>query len=195
MKLLTDATTPFGRKAIVAARERKIALDETFVSIDAGLDQHNPLRQIPALVTDAGESLYDSDTILFYLDSLHDGESLFPGQTRFVDLTRIACANGLIEAVLQRTMESRRADGEKSESEMARLEQRAYRALGALEQQATALSSSTLSAADITTACALEYTDFRLTDAWREQAPALRDWLADVCERPSMTGTRPTRAG
>ena len=135
----------------------------------------DPLRQIPALVTDAGESLYDSDTILFYLDSLHDGESLFPCQTRFVDLTRIACANGLIEAVLQRTMESRRADGEKSESEMARLEQRAYRALGALERQATALSSSRLSAADITTACALEYTDFRLTDGWRDQAPALRD--------------------
>ena len=57
MKILSDATTPFGRKAVLCAIERGIAMDEEFVAIDAQLDARNPLRQIPVLETATGEMM------------------------------------------------------------------------------------------------------------------------------------------
>jgi glutathione S-transferase len=56
LKLLSDATTPFGRKVVVAAIERSIPLEEIFVPLDGTgpLDAVNPLRQIPTLVLPDG---------------------------------------------------------------------------------------------------------------------------------------------
>ncbi|MBT6278390.1 MAG: glutathione S-transferase, partial [Chromatiales bacterium] len=61
MKILSDATTPFGRKCVVCAMERELEFEEVFVSIDDALEAANPLRQIPALSTGDGQTLYDSD--------------------------------------------------------------------------------------------------------------------------------------
>jgi len=60
MQLYNDATSPFGRKILVAAAERAIALDEVIIDVysPGPLDDHNPLRQTPTLVTDEGEALY-----------------------------------------------------------------------------------------------------------------------------------------
>jgi glutathione S-transferase len=193
MKILSDATTPFGRKAVLCAIERGIAMDEEFVAIDAQLDARNPLRQIPVLETATGEFLYDSDTIIAYLDTLHSGTPLLPGEGRFELLTRLALANGVIEAVLLRTMESRRPDGERSATFMDKLEGRALRGIARLEREAATLGTRSLNAIDITTACALEYADFRFSRDWRAKAPALGEWLEVVAARASMVATVPVR--
>jgi hypothetical protein len=51
MKPFNDATSPFGRKIVVACLERSIPLQEEFVDIYAAgpIDRLNPLRQIPTL--------------------------------------------------------------------------------------------------------------------------------------------------
>lgn len=194
MKILTDATTPFGRKAVVCALERGIAFDEVFVAIDASLDVSNPLRQIPAMQTDDGRLLFDSDTIVLYLHELSADRPLIPADDKFAALTRMALANGLMEAVLLRTMEGRRTDGERSQAFIDKLGERAVRAIQALNAQVSNLNHDELNAADIGTACALEYADFRFTKSWRDSAPPLARWLASVASRPSFAATRPTRS-
>jgi glutathione S-transferase len=195
MQLYNDATSPFGRKILVAAAERDIPFDEVIVDCFAPgpLDAVNPLRQIPALVTDEGEALYDSDVILLYLDSTHGGAPLVPDEDCWAVLTRTALGNGLIEAVLYRVMELKRPASEQSPGFIAKMEERIARALARLEEIAGALSSDTLRADDITIACALEYTDFRYSEEWRSDCPSLGAWLEAIAARPSMTASVPTR--
>ena len=56
MILYTDATTPFGRKCIVATLERDIPLAERFIKLsEPGVFlEINPLNQIPALLLRPG---------------------------------------------------------------------------------------------------------------------------------------------
>lgn len=197
MKLYSDATTPFGRKVLVAALERKIPVTESFVNLaepGAFLDVA-PVGQIPALTLDDGRTIFDSDVILDFLDTCHPGPALISTGDRHADLTRIHLANGLIEAVLQRIMEIKRPDGEKSPGFIQHLEQRADRVIATLEAQVGNLNADLADAPSIATACALEYADFRYRDDWRNTAPGLAAWLAEVASRPSMMATRPTRSG
>jgi len=195
MRLYNDATSPFGRKILVAVAERAIPLDEVIIDVysPGPLDAHNPLRQIPTLVTDEGEALYDSDVILLYLDSTHDGPPLVPDDECWATLTRTSLGNGLIESVLNRIMEVKRADGEQSPGFISKMEDRIARALAGLEEVAGALSADTLRVDDITIACALEYTDFRYSEEWRNDCPTLAAWHEAIAARPSMTESVPAR--
>ena len=197
MKLLSDATTPFGRKVIVAAIERSIPLEEIFVPLDGTgpLDAVNPLRQIPTLVLPDGRSIYDSDVIIDYLDTCHAGEPLVPATDRTGVLTRMALGSGLIEATLLRRIETVRVPQEQSAAFIAKMEQRIQRALGALEAQSGSMESASdvVRADQITAACALGYVDFRFTDAWRDNHRALAQWFAEMAARRSMIASAPTR--
>jgi len=192
MRLLSDATTPFGRKVMVAALERGIPLREEFVPLtgEGELDEHNPLRQIPTLVTNDGEAVFDSSVILGYLDTLHADDRLLP-DTRVA--TRVALADGLIEATLQRIVELRRPAGEQSPAFVTKLEARIARALAAIDRAVGQVSLDPLRADAITIACALDYVDFRYNADWRAAYPALSAWQAAIAARPSLQRTRPTR--
>lgn len=194
MKILSDATTPFGRKCVVCAMERELEFEEVFVSIDDALEAANPLRQIPALSTGDGQTLYDSDVVVTFLDESAAEDPLIPSDGRYEHLTRMALANGMMESVLLRTMESRRPDGERSEGFIEKLDNRVLRAVASLEEQVELLCTDKLFASDIAIVCALEYADFRFTDTWRAAAPRLSAWHAVLAERPSFIATRPTRS-
>jgi glutathione S-transferase len=195
MRLLNDATSPFGRKVMVAALERGLKLREEFVNVaePGELDTHNPLRQIPALVTETGDAVYDSSVILGFVDTLHGGEPLIPYDPTWRLPTRIALADGLIEATLQRAMELRRPDELRSAAVIARLEGRIGRALIAIDHIHAELSLDPLRADAITVACALDYVDFRYGRSWRDELPALSAWQDVIAGRPSMHMTMPTR--
>lgn len=198
MKLLSDATTPFGRKVLVAAIERAVVLDEVFVPLDGSgpLGDFNPLRQIPTLVLGDGRALYDSDVIIEYLDTCHQEERLIPESHRFDVLTRMALGSGLIEATLLRRIETVRIPQEQSPAFIAKMEQRILRVLAALDSQWATLAnaSGVLRADQITVACALGYVDFRYGDTWHAKHAALSAWFADVAARPSMIATAPSRS-
>jgi glutathione S-transferase len=197
MKLLSDATTPFGRKVLVAALERSIEIQEEFVPLDGTglLDRYNPLRQIPTLIAEDGRAIYDSDTIILYLDTRHDGDPLVPESDRFGVLTRATLGSGLIEATLLRRMEVLREPGERSDLFIRKMEERVARTLAALEAQCATLAfTAALRADQITIACALGYVDFRYTDKWRDAHPQLAKWFGVVAKRPSMVATAPTRS-
>ena len=195
MRLLNDATSPFGRKVMVAAIERGLKLHEQFVNVaePGELDMHNPLRQIPTLVTETGVAIYDSSVILGFLDTLHGGEPLIPHDPTHRIPTRIALADGLIEATLQRAMELRRPEELRSAAVIARLECRIGRALIAIDRIRADLSLDPLRADTITVACALDYVDFRYGRSWRDELPNLSAWQDVLAKRPSMQMTVPTR--
>jgi glutathione S-transferase len=197
MRLLNDATSPFGRKVAVAALERGVSFEEEFVDLSnpERLARWNPLWQIPVLVSAAGEAIYDSATILLYLDTLHHDAPLFPEKDRFGVMTRVALCDGLMEAVLLRRMEQTRAEREQSPAFVARLEARVGRALAELEVVLgrKRAGEGPMQADDIAAACALGYVDFRFGTDWRAHCPRAAAWLAACADRPSLRETAPTR--
>ena len=104
MKLRYSTTSPFVRKVHVLAIETgqidKIELVKTNTADpNSGLNQHNPLNKVPALVLDDGSTLYDSRVICEYLDAQARG-AFFPpvGPARWTALKRQTLADGMMDA-------------------------------------------------------------------------------------------------
>lgn len=186
-------TSPFARMARVVSLELGIQVEERVIDVYTAefLDAINPLRLIPALVTEAGVPIYDSRVICNYFDAISGRATLIPDEQRWEVETRWALAVGVMEAGLQRRMEIVRPATEKSPAAIAKLEIRIDRALAQLEREAGALRGAGTRMDYIATAVALEYTDFRYTNEWRQHCPQLQAWLDDFARRPSMIQTRP----
>ena len=195
MILYTDATTPFGRKCLVAALERNIVLEEKFVNLSdpKGFLCVNPLNQIPAL-TACNENYFDSDVILQFLDTLHKGPPLIPEENKFKHLTSVHIANAVIESALLRIMEKRRAETEYSPTFISHLEGRIFRGIAEMEETRIEQIGEPLNGEELTTAIALSYVDFRFTRDWRDKAPRLSNWHAVIEQRSSMISSQPTRS-
>ena len=195
MILYTDATTPFGRKCLVAALERNIVLEEKFVKLSdpKGFLCVNPLNQIPAL-TACNENYFDSDVILQFLDTLHKGPPLIPEENKFKHLSSVHIANAVMESTLLRIMEKRRAEKEYSPTFISHLEARIFRGIAEMEETRIEQIGEPLNGEELTTAIALSYVDFRFTRDWRDKAPRLSNWHAFIEQRSSMICSQPTRS-
>ena len=193
MRLYNGPTSPFGRKVAVLYRELELAVEEIEIDVYAAdfLDALNPLRQIPTLELPDGRAIYDSSVISLYLMELAERPDLLPQEIKFDVLTTCALADGLMEAVLQRRMESLRSEKERSASVMSKLEVRIRRALAALAASLDRFSGDGLRLDRIAAACALEYTGFRFGADWHEQHPSLSAWCQAFVARPSFEATRP----
>jgi glutathione S-transferase len=193
MRLYNGPTSPFGRKVAVLYRELELAVEEVEVHVYTAefLDALNPLRQIPTLELADGRAIYDSSVISLYLMELAARPELLPEEIKFDVLTTCALADGLMETVLQRRMESLRPEKERSAETMSKLELRTRRALGTLAASLDRFSGDGLRLDRIATACALEYTSFRFSSDWRDQHPSLSAWCHAFVARPSFEATRP----
>jgi hypothetical protein len=110
MKLFYAPQSPFARKVRAAAIELGLAerLELEYVEVVPGQPNtafgasRNPLRKIPALVTDAGETIFDSTVICEYLDALAGGGFLIPKDPmhRWRVLTSHALAQGMCESII-----------------------------------------------------------------------------------------------
>ena len=200
MRMYSSPTSPYVRKVRVAAHE--LGLHERLELIDITLSPvnphrelraHNPVGKIPALITDAGETLYDSPVICEYLDALAGGGRIFPapGPARWTALRRQALADGLTDAsVLVRYETAVRPATLQWQEWIEGQFLKMRTALDALEKE-TLDGSFDIGA--ISVACALGYLDFRFSDErWRETRPRLAAWHATAGERPSLALTRPS---
>jgi glutathione S-transferase len=159
------------------------------------LARDNPLVKIPALVTDSGDTLYDSAVICEYLDTLHRKPRLFPepGPKRFAALRLQALTDGILDAaVLTRYETAVRPEALRWKDWIEGQKRKVFGGLAALEGEAGAWGEE-FGIAQIGTACALGYLDFRFADwEWRSKHPRLAAWFERVSRRKSVADTVPS---
>lgn len=203
MKLLGGPTSPFVRKVRIAAMElglgdrlivEPVAVAPTKPNPEYGA-KANPLRKIPALITDNGTIIHDSKVICDYLESLAGRGSLVPvdGPDRWPVLTAYSIADGMCEAAVTMRYETTVRPEDKQwdvwvEDQWDRIEA----GLAWFESRPETVAGP-LNIASISLACLLGYLDFRFAERdWRAACPALAGWFAEIGKRPSLAATAPS---
>ncbi len=200
MKLYHSPTSPYVRKVMVLLHETDQLQDveletveNTPVSPATPLLSKAPLTKVPALERPDGPTLFDSRVICAFLDSRAKA-GLYPdGSAHWDVLTLEALADGILDAALLMTYESRLRPEDKRWNEWVEAQWvKIERACAALNQRWMAHLSGSLDMGQIAVGCALGYLDLR-HDArgWRNGNDALAAWFAEFNERPSMATTRP----
>ncbi len=201
MKLYGSLTSPYVRKARVLIREKNLPCEFVVAdawAADSPIPPLNPLGKVPVLVLDNGEVLFDSPVIVEYLDALKPPALLAAaGEARWQMLRWQALADGILDAVVTRLLESRRPAAQQSAQNIQRQEEKITRALDYTERHLRAgpwLMSDRFTLADLAVGVALEYTDFRYPHDWRSRHVRLGSWLTGIGTRPSFVETRPPEA-
>src|SRR3989344_4717507 len=202
MKLYGSLTSPYVRKARILIREKDLACEFVVAdawAADSPIPALNPLGRVPVLALDNGELLFDSPVIVEYLD-VHKAPALLPaaGDARWEMLRWEALADGILDAVVVRLLESRRPVAQQSSDNIRRQEEKVARSLEYIARRLSNgpwLMSDRFTLADLAIGVALEYTDFRYPHDWRRRHPRLGSWLAGIGARPSFIETLPPRMG
>jgi len=196
MKLYFKPTSPYARKVRVVAVEAgligQITTEEPPLR-DAATEfwRVNPTGMIPALMTDDGDVVVESNVICEYLDSLNKGRRLFPEEParRWRALKLNALADTVIGAHVARVREGWRPEASR-DMKMIELERnRVVNVLDALEGD-DSLMNEPLNIGHVTLGCALSVGDRRFPkEDWRSGHPKLAKWYAAFNARESMTST------
>lgn len=200
MRLYGSLTSPFVRKVRVLLLETGQQDAVAFVlasgtPLDPGTTPTalNPLGKVPCLERSDGPAIYDSRVICRYLDA-RAGSRLYPPEPRLWEaLTLEATADGIMEAVVNITYESRlRPEEHRLSAVVDGLWLKVARSLDVLEDRWIGYLAGPVDAAQIAIGCALSYLDLRASDReWRTGRPALAAWFEAFDGRPSMQATRP----
>ena len=197
MRLRFNPASPFARKVLVVAHEKGLAEQIEIVPTDPRSDptlaSENPLRLIPALVTDDDLALFNSPVICEYFEILRPDPRLVPlePEARLRVLRLQALADGMCDAAVARRHEGLRPDGERSPSTLERLSQKVQGGLDWLEGNEQDLGNEA-DLGRLAVACALGYLDFRFRDEdWRASRPRLTRWIDRFGSRPSLQATEP----
>jgi glutathione S-transferase len=204
MKLHWSPRSPFVRKVTILLQET--GLDKQVTNVrsvaaiavpNAALMLDNPLSQIPALVLDDGQALYDSPVICEYLDSLHEGPRFFPaaGPARWLALRRQALADGMLAILLVWRQERMKTTAQQLPEWLASFATRINASLARLEHEAPALAQDGFDIGHLSIGCMLSYLDYRFADLdWRTEHPGLAAWHAGFAQRPAVIATAPDDA-
>ena len=195
LKLHWSPRSPFVRKVMIAAHELGLSdrLDCVRTVVAAARPNHdllrdNPLSKLPTLVLPEGTAIYDSPVICEYLDGLHAGPKLFPGDpdARLTALRRQALGDGMMDVLLLWLTERNRPAPQQSDPLIAAFRVKLAASLDALEREADALAATPFGIGHIAIGCALSYLDFRFAaEQWRTGHPRLAAWHAGFAARPS----------
>ena len=183
MLLRTSLTSPFGRKARMAALHLSL-MDRIRIETadplnpDDPLRKDNPLGKIPALIPDGGKAIYDSRVILEYLDHLAGGGKIIPKDmdARIACLTMQALGDGIMDAAILIVYEARhRPEAIHHKPWLDYQRGKVERGLAAFS--AAPPDPRNFNAGTIALACALGYIDWRKQVDWRALQPSLVTWL------------------
>lgn len=199
LTLRYSPSSPYARKVRVVAHECALAgrieeIPSNPWAAPEDLKALNPLGKIPTLVTEDGFALFDSAVICEFLDTLHDGRRMFPGngRARWEALRAQALGDGVMDAaVLWRVEITQRKEQGPTPGWVERQKGAVVRSLDMLDRGEPALAGPP-TIGPIAIACALGYLDYRFGFLnWREGRPRLAAWHAAFAARPSMAATAP----
>lgn len=196
MKLYHSATSPYVRKVMACAIVR---------GLDGRIEKHmsnphasppdlvadNPVSKVPCLVTDDGLSLFGSQLICEYLDSLGKELPLFPahGAPRWRALKFQSLGDGILDAAVPCRGEQGRPSEAARDAVIERYKAAIGRSVDMLESDPP---HKHVDIGSITVACALGYLDFRFaSDAWRSGHPNLAAWYEAFARNKGLAETAP----
>ncbi|MFS4581776.1 glutathione S-transferase [Phaeobacter sp. C3_T13_0] len=198
MQLHWSPRSPFVRKVMIVLHETgqldQVELIRTLVALHLKPQEDvlaaTPLGKIPALVTDQGQTLFDSRVISEYLDT-RAGTGIFPSDPtpRFKHLRWQALGDGLTDILLLWRTELSRETGPwlaVTEGWLAKVRA----CLHQFETEAEALSKAPFGIGQIAVICGLGQLDFRWPDCeWRTHFPKLAQLERELSTRPSIAAT------
>jgi glutathione S-transferase len=196
MKLRWSPASPFVRKVVVLMKEKGIedAIDKEKsnpLSREDRAATQSPLGKIPCLVTDEGQSVFDSPVIMEYLDTVCDGPEMLPksGEARWTVLRRQATADGMIGSMVTCFVEGLKKPERQSGGVVAHNKAITFSGIAAFEREAASFGD-TVDVGIISAAVALSFADQTFPeDDWRKDNPTLATWFDVFDQRPSMTAT------
>ncbi|MGB5863411.1 MAG: glutathione S-transferase [Sulfitobacter sp.] len=200
MKLYYAPTSPYVRKVMIVLEETGQLADVELINVattplaaNPTLLAKNPLAKVPALERPDGPTLYDSRVITAYLDARAKG-TLYPvGTRRWDTLTLEATADGILDAALLMTYETRlRPEDKRMQTWVDGQWDKVARSVAALNTRWMSHLQGPLDMGQIAVGCALAYVDFR-HDArgWRRGNDGLAAWFKEFESRPAMQSTVP----
>lgn len=197
MKLIYQTHSPYARKALVFAYEAgiaeriEVAHHETSpTKRNAAVFAENPLGKVPVLLRPGLPSIFDSDVICGYFDTLHEGRALIPskGEARWHALRMQAVAQGLAEAGIAIRWETERRP---KKLRYPRLRDGYVEKLVAsydwLEGELDA--EAPIHVGHIAIATVLSWLEFRALPSFRDKRPRLAAWFDAFENRASMKAT------
>jgi glutathione S-transferase len=196
VKLYYSPTSPYVRKVVACAIIR---------GLDGRIERHvtnphespddlladNPLSKVPCLVTDDGLSLFGSQLICEYLDSVGDEMQLFPahGAPRWRALKFQSVGDGILDAAVPWRGEQAKPQEAARDQQIARYRDAIDRAVDTLERDPP---HKIVDIGSITVACALGYLDFRFAShPWRPGHPRLAAWYEAFARNKGIAETVP----
>lgn len=202
MKLIGSYTSPFVRKISILLLEKGITFEfvnEQPYHAETGVAQYNPLGKVPALVTDDGETWFDSPIIAEYIELLGIAPAMVPREPKAaLAIKQIeALADGIMDAALVSVREQARPAAQQSEAELVRQREKISRSLDMCEQllQDGKLKTDALNLATIAIACAIGYLNFRrVSPGWCVDRPLLVKLAETLFNRESFARTEPPKA-
>ncbi|HEY4435795.1 glutathione S-transferase [Lelliottia sp. V89_10] len=202
MKLIGSYTSPFVRKISILLLEKGITFEfvnEQPYQAETGVAQYNPLGKVPALVTDDGETWFDSPIIAEYIELLGIAPAMVPREPKAALVVKQieALADGIMDAGLVSVREQARPAAQQSEAELVRQREKISRSLDMCEQllQDGKISTDTVNLATIAIACAIGYLNFRrVSPGWCVDRPLLVKLAETLFQRESFARTEPPKA-
>ena len=203
-RLIGSPTSYYARKVRIVMAEKRIECQLEMIDVwapDTRIQELNPLGQVPCLITEDGGAVFDSRTIVEYLDTLTPVSHLIPGngRERVEVRTWEALADGLLDAaILVRLENTLRTSQQQSpawiERQMSKVRAALQWASGGLGERAWCNGQS-YTLADIALGCALGWLDFRFPALdWRGPYPNLARHYEKLSARQSFIETAPPSA-
>ena len=188
-QLLISPASTYSSKVSMAAEFVNYPFDLIFVNtsqLPDNLIEANPLGKIPTLVSKDHGSIFDSRTIMHYLDR-YSGGKLYPQDTaaRLEAEKLEAAADGLCDALVAHVYERIKRPEEKIHQEWLDWQRdKAERCMDYLE---ASLSHHPKVAQEITgghlaLAAALGYLNLRYGNDWSVQRPNLKEWFSSFIQ-------------
>lgn len=202
MKLLYQTHSPYARKVLVFAHEAGLADRLEVVHHETSptnrnpeVFAENPLGKVPVLVRPGLPSLFDSDVICAYLDTLHrgrlhEGRRLIPleGETRWQVLRMQSVAQGIAAAgIAVRWETTRRPEPLRYPPLRDGYTDKLIASYDWLEQELDV--AALVHVGHIAVATALAWIEFRALPGFRDGRPKLTAWFDRFAQRDSMRAT------
>ena len=180
MKILYSGPSPYSAKVRMAAAY--VGLECEAIVVATGdkpemLIQANPLGKIPTLITDDGQSLFDSRAIMQFLDR-ESGKKLFPrNAAKRTDAERMeALADGICDCLLAQVYEQRFRPEEKIEQSWLDLQaEKVARSFDHLCAERISLPSK-IHGGHIALRAMIGYKELRFSPKWSRAHSKLPNW-------------------